>query len=172
MKNISFDGSTVTIQSDSRLLILADVAALEGFGMIARTNPSLGQLARTELSRLLSSARSGFRAYVHDLGSVPAGPVEISYSDLEVADGDDTDSATVDTGALVVLDASKLDIICEVLTWQAYDHALRVADSSRFDALTKKIGGPYFGILHGDADASHCFHGDGAYKIKIEKKAP
>jgi hypothetical protein len=28
--NISFDGSKVTLKSDSRFLILADVAALEG----------------------------------------------------------------------------------------------------------------------------------------------
>ena len=169
--NVSFDGSDVHIASDSRLLILADIEAIESLATVAQANPQLGSFHQTEASRVLASARSGFTVQVHDLRAVPTRPFVFSYSDLEAADEEDSDSATVDSGALVVLDASKLWIISEVLTWEAYDYAFRVADSSRFDALTAKVGGPYFAILHGDADALHCFHGDGAYKIRNDKRA-
>jgi hypothetical protein len=169
--NISFDGSKVTLKSDSRFLILADVAALEGLRDLSKANPQLAELSRNKLTALLSSARSGFTVFVHDLGAVPSRQIEFAYSDLQAVDDDDPDSATVDTGSLVVLDASKLGLVSTILTWEAYDLALQVADSSRFDALTAKIGGPYYAILHGDADATHCFHGDGSYRIRKGKNA-
>ncbi len=166
--NISFDGKPVRIHVTSEFVVLADVAALEGLRPLLPRLSNTLHLDEQSTMGILNSSKSGFEVYVHKPKTIKNGLLDFTFYDLEEAD-EDSIGASVDTGSLILFDFAKISEVCSTVTWEAYDFALQDAGTSRFDDLTAKVGGPFFAIIHGDADADHCFHGDGKYRIKSQK---
>jgi hypothetical protein len=150
---------------ESPFLIMADPAALEGLTSIINELPKQIDANASSIAAILNDAGSGFQVYVHKISDFTKGIYEIKYDAL-VAAADNEAGATIDTGAMILFDFARIKDVLSVITWETYDFALQIADNSRFDTLTEKLGSCCYALMNGSADAAHCFTGDGKYRLK------
>ena len=164
--NASFDRSPARFDLRSARLILIDPLALDGLSAELIDLSSLP--AGDQSAKIQALGQRGLRIGLTEVEGFRPGTYELDVDSFESVDpvADDPGIFEVDSGAVVVVDLSALDVVARALTWDRYDDLLRgdVDDFSALEAVNADAGGSWFAILSADADAG--FRGDGAYRLR------
>ena len=158
----SFDGSPVTLRTDSRYVVAIDPLALDG---LANQFADLITASETEqLGRLKAFGHFGLRIGVQDVGG--SGTFRFSNQSFESSHAEDDPAVfDVDSGSVVLVDLPALGAVARSLTWDRFNQLLQSDDDSIVDAVNREVGGePRFVILFGNADTP--FEGDGSYRLR------
>ena len=166
--NVSLDGQPVRFSLLSSRILLIDPLALDGL------SAELGQLSQASPDKQHEMAGAlgarGLRIGVVDLKDFQAGTFELGLESFESVDPSAADPTVfqLDSGTVVVIDMAALEAVARTLTWDRYDTLLQAPpnDDAPLQALIQDVGGEWFAILAGNADAA--LSGDGAYRLRAD----
>ena len=160
-KNVSLDGIAVQFQMDSPLLVFFDPMLLDGLrdllppgipvdvaGVLDRANADFPAMACHTIPN--------FRVGVFTLD--PCDIRKFGYEDEDLDYGEESQThaepdnaalsfpwAAVDSGALVLVDATHLADLVHLVSWEQYN--LGLDDQTIFGRIADVLGGDYFAVV-------------------------
>ena len=166
--NISFGGSEVEFVTDSPYVVLLSPSVLDSLAdelgpLCARRCPDL----KGALGEFINTTAYG-QIGIREICDFLPGRYRLDVSFVQKATSRPPGSFTVDGGALLVSDASKISLLARRLDWDTCNELLAGAidDSSVQREVVESMGGAYFAIVTADADLGLEFDGDGRYVLR------
>jgi hypothetical protein len=180
-KNISLDGTTLQFQVDSPVLVFFDPELLDGLRDL------LPPGVPVDVAGVLERANAGFPAMacytIPDFrpGLFTLDPRDVKkfgYEDEDLDYGADVQAHTepddeasswpfvgVDSGAIIVVDATHVADLVNRLSWEQYN--LGLEDQAVFGRIADALGGAFFAVVLGAGAPDMEFDGDGTYTIPV-----
>jgi hypothetical protein len=170
VRNFSFRGEPIEFELSGPYIVLIVPRALDGLGADLQ---SISEIARGELPERIRGLPGGLRIGLTRISDFRPGRYRLGNEGFEETGGEaDPSIFDFDGGTVCVVDLIHLGSTAKALTWDRYDAFLRsqAGDNAIWIDITQEIGGPFFGMLHGDVATP--FRGDGSYRSKPNTPHP
>ena len=166
--NVSLGGGEVEFVTDSPYVVLLSASVLDSLAdelgpLCARRCPDL----KGTLDEFINTAAYG-QIGIYEIPAFLPGRYRLDVSFVQKVASRPPGSFIVDSGALLVADASKISLLARRLDWDTYNELLASPpdDSSVEREVVESMGGAYFAIVTADADLGLEFDGDGRYILR------
>ena len=170
VRNFSFRGEPIEFELSGSSILLLDPLALDGLSADLQT---MSEIPRNQIPERVRDLPGELRIGLTQMSDFRLGRYQLGNEDLEEADEEaDPSIFEIDSGTVCVVDLNHLGLTAKALSWDRYDAFLRsqAGDHSIWIDIVEEVGGPFFGMLHGDVSAP--FRGDGSYRLKPNTPHP